>query len=261
MLSRSAVAQRMSLTSANRNVDAPDMTNIAGLSSNLLDHHGGIMPTSTGYSIYWGDQSAFPSDLKSGMQMFFEGYGSSLYSDILIQYLRGASPAVFSFRASTDDTNLPPTSGPSVSGIVKEVCKSIANHSLPYDRGGIYFVFTSNFTSQNNYCAWHSYGSCRGKPVKVVYLPNADGVWACSVSNPYSLSGSTGLRSMVNIAAHELSETITDPKINAWRDPAGAEVGDKCAWDFAGPVTLGNGSTWQMQMEWSNAVSGCVQTQ
>ena len=41
----------------------------------------------------------------------------------------------------------------------------------------------------------------------------------------------------------------------------GSEIGDKCAWLFTGPVTLSNGSVWQLQEEWSNAVTGCVQGQ
>ena len=48
--------------------------------------------------------------------------------------------------------------------------------------------------------------------------------------------------------------------INAWYDSNGQEVGDKCAWQFGSPVTLSNGIEWQLQEEWSNANSGCVQS-
>ena len=61
------------------------------------------------------------------------------------------------------------------------------------------------------------------------------------------------------MTAHELSETITDPSGTAWYDRSGAEIGDKCAWIFNGAVTLDNGSEWQLQEEWSHAVTGCVQ--
>ena len=33
----------------------------------------------------------------------------------------------------------------------------------------------------------------------------------------------------------------------------------KCAFQFQRCVILANGGSWQLQEEWSNAVSGCVQ--
>jgi hypothetical protein len=53
-------------------------------------------------------------------------------------------------------------------------------------------------------------------------------------------------------------EAITDPDLNAWLDGSGSEIGDKCAWKFSSCVTLTTGS-WQLQQEWSNATTGCVQ--
>jgi hypothetical protein len=44
----------------------------------------------------------------------------------------------------------------------------------------------------------------------------------------------------------------------AWIDSSKAEIGDKCAWQFGAPVTLGH-TQWQLQEEWSNAISGCAQ--
>jgi hypothetical protein len=74
------------------------------------------------------------------------------------------------------------------------------------------------------------------------------------------LSDSEGLRSLANVSAHEYMEAITDPSISAWYDSSGSEIGDKCAWQFKSAVTLPGGSTWQLQEEWSNNTSGCVQT-
>jgi hypothetical protein len=45
----------------------------------------------------------------------------------------------------------------------------------------------------------------------------------------------------------------------AWIDDLGAEIGDKCAWQFAAPVQLADDSRWQIQEEWSNQTGGCVQ--
>jgi len=56
----------------------------------------------------------------------------------------------------------------------------------------------------------------------------------------------------LRLAAHELSEAITDPRGAGWFDSSGAENGDKCAWAFHGTETLKNGSSWYLQGEWSN---------
>ena len=52
-------------------------------------------------------------------------------------------------------------------------------------------------------------------------------------------------------------EVATDPLVNAWIDPAGAEIGDKCAWNFGGIATF-NGHPYFVQKEWDNAINGCV---
>ena len=69
---------------------------------------------------------------------------------------------------------------------------------------------------------------------------------------------SEGLAAVANVTGHELSESITDPRGNAWYDSSGEENGDKCAWAWLSnpapePVVLGNGTSWVMQGEWSNA--------
>jgi hypothetical protein len=60
--------------------------------------------------------------------------------------------------------------------------------------------------------------------------------------------------------AHEFSETITDPDLNAWYDNGGSEVADKCSFMYSVCVNLSTGS-WQLQEEWSNSASACVQQQ
>jgi hypothetical protein len=59
--------------------------------------------------------------------------------------------------------------------------------------------------------------------------------------------------------AHEFMEAVTDPQITAWYDKRGAEIGDKCNFVYNSCVNLANGTAWQIQSEWSNAISGCQQ--
>jgi hypothetical protein len=226
---------------------------------NLVDHGGAVLSTSHTYAIWWGNQSAFPSDAQSGLDALFSGLGGSALLSVANQYLRG-STAASSFETSNwTDTSSPPSRAPSTSAIVNEACKMInANGGKP-DTDGIYFVFSSNFPGRANYCAWHSYGTCDGVTIQVAYMPNTTGVAGCDPGNLYGCNSySQGTRSLANVTSHEFMEAITDANASAWYDSSGSEIGDKCAWKFQSCVSLTNGS-WQLQEEWSNANSGCVQ--
>lgn len=234
----------------------------------LTDHGGPVLQTASTYAIYWGKQTAFPTDLKAAMPLFLEGFGGSVYSYILDQYL----PAVFtsSFDTTTvSDSTSPPSASPSTTKIVNEACKYIKQGVLPLNpisggnsSGGLYFVFTSNFPAGINFCGWHSYGTCNAQTIAVSYVPNLKNQSGCNPGNLYNANTySEGTRADVNVVAHEYSEAATDPELNAWYDSSGYEIGDKCAWIFSAPVTIANGTTWQLQQEWSNAIGGCAQSQ
>lgn len=224
---------------------------------NLIYHGGRVLPTSHIYYIWWG--SGWPSgDAQPGLEALASGLnGSSFTNDIFPQYMGG--PVSPGFVTSLFDTSAPPSRGPNTSTIVSEACKVIgANHKTP-DATAVYFVLTSNFPHRVNYCAWHSYGTCNGTTIQVAYMPNTANVAGCDPGNLYNCNGySQGTRSVGNVLSHEWSEAITDPDLNAWYDSSGSEIGDKCAWQFQSCVAL-TGSSWQLQMEWSNNVSACVQ--
>jgi hypothetical protein len=70
---------------------------------------------------------------------------------------------------------------------------------------------------------------------------------------------------MANLLAHEISEALTDPDLNAWYDWRGNENGDKCAWNFGTTQTASNGSQYNvtlrtkqflLQKIWVNARGG-----
>ena len=225
---------------------------------NLIDHGGKILPTSNTYAIWWGTQSAFPSDAQDGLTSFFNGINGTSFLGVPNQYMRGGV-ATTSFHSNWVDTSAPPGHGPNVSTIVSEACKVIGQNGESPDPTGVYFVYTSNFPKGGNYCAWHSHGTCNGVDIQVAYMPNTTGIAGCDPGNQFNCNTySQGTRSLANVTSHEFMEAITDADINAWYDSSGAENGDKCAWKFSGCVTLTNGS-WQLQQEWSNSVSGCVQ--
>ena len=232
-------------------------------------HHGPVLQSSRTYPIYWGDQSAFPTDLYTGMDDFFTGFGSSPYSNILNQYMPAPVASSF-YGANLFDTTEVPTKALSRGKVAREICKFIKSGDLPLDpidkinnAGGIYFLFTSTFpTNEVRYCAWHSYASCEGKSIAIAYIPNVSATSLCDPGDMYETSTySYGTRLYGTVVAHELAETITDPRFNAWHGSQTDEVADVCAWQFGAPVTLTTGTQWQLQQEWSDTSVACVQQQ
>ncbi|MDQ6803678.1 MAG: copper resistance protein CopC [Actinomycetota bacterium] len=83
--------------------------------------------------------------------------------------------------------------------------------------------------------------------------------------------GNPDAEAAIGTAAHETVEAITNPEGNAWMDPNGSEVGDKCELgpDVGTPLgyapdgspysQLINGDQWLIQAMWSNASGSCVQ--
>jgi hypothetical protein len=224
--------------------------------SNLIDHLGPVLSTSNTYAIYWGPTSGFPADLEPGMTALLKGFVGSSYLGIASQYMRGAALTT-SFGGNLTDTSQPPKSAPNAAALAAEVCKLVTTP----DPNGVYFVFTSN-APNINYCAWHNKAACNGVTFEVAYVPNQADLPGCS---PYTVSNlgcnaySAGTVTSADSVAHEFMESISDPQINAWLDANKLEMADKCEYSYAACVNLPNGSSWQIQTEWSNAISGCQQ--
>jgi serine protease len=246
----------------------PNTESVKPESSNVNYNGGPLLQDPNIYAIYWGPKKNFPAEMVTGMDDFFGAYGSTSYTDIMTQYL-GANPAP-SFNPDTNtwhDTSQPPAQG-SVVNIGHEACKFINRLGGGPDPDGIYVVLTSNFPNQKKYCAWHSWWACESAPdtdFAIAYLPDLRGVSGCQVApvlpgvtNPYG----SAVRADANVAAHELSESITDPfPDSGWIDSSGNEIADKCDFQFSSPVELNDGYTWQIQELWSNNDGGCIQSE
>ncbi len=221
----------------------------------LIDHGGLVLASSTTYAIYWGTQSDFPGDLESGMEALLSGFNGSSYLGIASQYMRG-TPLSSTYAGSTVDTSAPPKKPPRTSDIAAEVCRLFPTP----DPEGLYIVFTSNAPNVN-YCAWHTKATCNGVTFQVAYVPNQALLPACSPYTKADLGCNTysdGTVTSADSVAHEFMEAITDAHLDAWYDKTGAEIGDKCNYNYQACVDLPTGS-WQIQSEWSNAINGCQQ--
>jgi hypothetical protein len=102
-----------------------------------------------------------------------------------------------------------------------------------------------------------------GTSIAEAFLPNPTNVNGCATPSQYDNTGlSPATRSLADSTSHELMESITDKTPNgnglAWIDNGGRELADKCEFLYGGPVSV-SGRNWEVQQEWSNAVSGGVQ--
>jgi hypothetical protein len=226
-------------------------------SVNMTFHGGTVLPTAKVRAIFWGSpwgtNTTFTADKITGLDNFFGHFGGSNFAGTNTEYsgTNGQVTKAMTYLGHTVDASAPPTRALTVSQAVAEACK-ITNNAP--DAAGVYFLYTSTTAGHVNYCAWHSWGNCsNGAPVQVAYMPNIDGIGGCDPGSPSSLGHSQGLAALANVTAHELSEAITDPRGGGWYDSSGGENGDKCAWVFPSIVTLGSGSSWQAQGNWSNA--------
>jgi hypothetical protein len=219
-----------------------------------MTYHGGkILPAAVTQSIFWGTSwASYTGDKMSGIDQWYLGFNGSHYAANSDEYA-GSNGQVTSdtiYDGNVIDTG-PSTGGSSTSAILAEVCKMIP-HSDP-NGNGYYAVYTDTRRGHANYCAYHSYGMCGGRPVQFAFFFDLDGDPGC---DPQDTSGlhSQGLAALANVSGHELSEARTDPASpGAWYDSKGEENGDKCAWTFNVPlVPFSNGTRWKIQGEWSN---------
>lgn len=224
--------------------------------TNLIDRGGLVLAASKTVAIYWGAPSGFPADLQAGMAALLSGLSGSSYLGIARQYMRGA-PISTTYAGSVSDTSAPPAKSPRTATIAAEVCKLFPNP----DPTAVYVVFTAN-APKVNFCAWHDRATCNGVSIQVAYVPNQALLPGCSPYTRVNLgcnAYSDGTVTSADSVAHEVMEAFTDPQIDAWLDNGGAEIADKCNFDYHACVNLGAGGAWQIQSEWSNAITGCQQ--
>jgi hypothetical protein len=227
--------------------------------SPLIDHSGPVLLHSNTYAIFWGPSSSFPSDEVAGVRAVLGGFDNSAYLGVANQYMRGTGTASSTYVSTGEKylSSAPPAHAPRASDLGAQVC---ALYGTP-DPEGIYFFFTSNYPSIN-YCAWHDKATCNGVTFQVAYMPNMDGVAGCSpfkIENLDCNTYSAATQSLLDGMAHEFMEATTDPHIDAWYDKSGQEIGDKCNFVYGTCTPLSNGTSWQIQQEWSNAIGGCAQ--
>ena len=228
-----------------------------GGSPNLL-YHGGPVMTDAPYveAIYWGSKwsdTSFVGDKRTGLKSFYEGFNNSSYAQTNTEYTDATTGHVTAgvvVGGDHVDLSTAPKNGSRTSTILEEVCSQAST----LVENGYYPVYIDTPRGRSGYCAWHSVGTCsNGITVQFAFFYNLDGDAGCDPQDS-ATNHSQGLEALANVSGHELSETVTDPHLNAWLDSNGQENADKCAWAFGTPhLTFMDGSQWKVQGNWSNA--------
>jgi hypothetical protein len=228
-------------------------------SANMTYHGGKIMPTATTKAIFKGTSWATDSgDKITGIDTWYTGFSGSHYAATVKEYA-GSNGSAGSSGTTHQGHYVDPgaeTSKGSTSAVLTEVCNALiaSGTSIDASGNGYYALYSDQPRGNAGYCAYHSAGTCSGKPIQFAFFWKLDGDAGC---DPGDTSGqhSQGLAALANVSGHELAEAMTDPaNPGAWYDGSGAENGDKCAWTFGAPlVQFLNGVHWKIQGEWSNA--------
>lgn len=160
--------------------------------------------------------------------------------------------------------------------IQAEIKKVMALKGWTGGMGNIFLLFTSKgegscfdgasaSCAYANYCAYH--GNMYSGTTPIIYgnEPYGDPSY-CQVANTPTPQGDAEAEAAATAASHEMTEAITDPLGDAWYTSDGYEIGDLCAykygtnsWDAGAANQIWDGKYLELQMEYDNHASKCVQ--
>jgi hypothetical protein len=249
-----------------------------GATTNGINYHGGpvMLGTVNIYYIWYGNWTN--NSATTILQTFASAIGATPYFNINTTYYNSANARVsgkVAFGKFINVTSYPAGAASYATSLGDSDIKTIVSNaisagSLPLDSNGVYFVLTSADVKETSgfctqYCGWHTHASIRNVDIKYSFIGNPDQCPNACAAQSTSPNGNAGADGMASIIAHELSETVSDPDLNAWFDRSGYENADKCAWTFGATKTAPNGShynvtfgslNWLLQQNWVNASGG-----
>ena len=253
-----------------------------------LEWFGGrVISNVSVHSVYWGagtyQAGTGPGD--STMSGFFSGITNSVHFDWLTEYnIPGQTIGRGTFRGQTTISPSAANNAPSIDdlNIQAELDAQLTSGGLPapdLEAGGnvktIYAIFlpqgktiTQGGASgglPGGFCAYHSTIAHNGLAVPCMVLPDFKDdtkLYDQGCGHDAAL-----FNNFTSVSAHELIEAVTDPDVGfvtttdtshlAWFDNNNGEIGDICA-PQQGTVVGGNGITYVVQKEFSNAANDCI---
>ena len=249
-------------------------------SNGILYHGGPIMPGAVNiYYIWYGAWNTPGDTTQPLLTNLGQHIGGTPYFAINKTYFDSTGATVsgtVNFAGATHD---PGSQGSALTdaGVKQVVATALANHALPTDANGVYFVLTSKEVKETSgfctqYCGWHTRGTINQRSIKYSFVgnPAQQCPSACS-AQAKSPNNNLGADAMASVIAHELAESVSDPNLNAWFDQSGSENADKCAWTFGATTLMPGGARynitwtdkatlaqthWLLQQNWLNANGG-----
>jgi serine protease len=219
----------------------------------LVYNGGSVQHNPKIYLLLWGPDWVTANETASYgyLRSFYLGLGTQpgdTWSRITEQYGDSSGSPSFSgsvYAGAWQDPSTPPQ-GVTSAQLAAEAYSFALTQGIPDWSNAQIVVATQSGTcpqgftcpgAGGNYCAWHS----NVFNLSYINLPyQLDAGSACgenTVIGPYDGFSIVG--------GHEYAETITDPfPDSGWWDPSdssGGEIGDKCAWQGLGTVTLYTG--------------------
>ena len=262
---------------------------VGGGKSTGITYHGGTVIANPSVTkvvvIYWAPNQIYPlQPTGSGAGVndnsligsFVNHLGGSSYFNINTTYYDAAGQHVqnavqYTSYWSTGGDVAGPSASPTDANMISLIQAGITLGKIAYDPNTVYAILTGTgvnlgggFGSQ--YCAYHTRGTTSQGTAYYAAMPfNQQYPSACTSGLPSPNADVAG-NSEVNTLAHEIEETTTDARGNAWYDNRGYENADKCAWTWGSTSTASNGGKYNMQFSdgkfylvqqnWVNAGSG-----
>ncbi|MGH6793716.1 MAG: hypothetical protein ACREDD_00950 [Methylocella sp.] len=270
--------------------------------SGPLEYSGGpIMPTVNLYAIYWapptlqnGTPVTLPVTYKRLQKRLLKDYPQHGIGNITTQYNQ-TGPTLYPtndgdfngdffvdtspYPASTCSDTARPGNCITDANIQAEITKVMGIKGWVGELNNIFLVYTtdgegscvdssSTNCAYTQYCAYHSFFGPTAAPVIYANMPFGD-TSACQNFGQPSPNGDAVADAVTSTASHEITESITDPLLNAWFTAMGNEIGDLCAYNYGtnswnSMVTNDanqnwNGHFYELQMEFDNHANGCAQ--
>jgi hypothetical protein len=242
--------------------------------NNGILYHGGpvMLGTTNVYYIWYGNWSG--NSAVTILTDLMQNLGGSPIFNTNTSYYNGSNVRVsnsvlFGFGVN-DNYSL----GTSLSdaNIQTIVANAISGGLVPKSTNAVYFVLTSADVRETSgfgstYCGWHTHGTIAGSDIKYAFVGDAttQAPTGCiALTSSSAPNGNMGADGMASVIFHELSESVTDPDLNAWYDRRGNENADKCAWKFGTTFTTGGKTAnvtlgsrnFLLQQNWINASGG-----
>ncbi|KAI8607879.1 hypothetical protein BC830DRAFT_1174904 [Chytriomyces sp. MP71] len=238
----------------------------AASGAHLTNYGGPVIKNVEVHPIFYGS-----ANYQSNINQFYAGITQSTWYDILAQYNVGRGSAVAGLSqtatlSSLDDVN---DIQPFLTNLVQQgTITPNANTYYPIHFAPGVSITQGGSASCQVFCAYHGTIDISSLNVGTQYLyygviPDQGGSCAggCG-SNPSTMNN------MFSVASHELAEAATDAAVGvatgsalgpplAWYDGTNGEIGDICNAQ-QGTTVGGDGQTYVIQKQWSNAANACV---